>query len=346
MRTSKIIQTVSCHAEGEVGDVITGGVAPPPGDTIWEQRTFIANDETLRNFMLQEPRGGVFRHVNLLVPPKNPKAQMGWIVMEPQDTPPMSGSNSMCVSTVLLDAGIIPMTEPETRMVLEAPGGLIEVVAQCRNGKAERVSIKNHPSFADKLDAVLEVEGIGTLTVDTAYGGDSFVIADSHALGFAITPDEARDIALTGMKITKAANEQLGFNHPTNADWNHFSFTQIAAPVTRDENGVLTAANAVAIRPGKIDRSPCGTGCSARMAVLHAKGQLKVGEAFVGRSIIGSRFDCRIDSEIMLGTRKAIVPIIAGSAWITGTHQHMLDPADPYPTGYRLSDTWPMEGRF
>jgi proline racemase len=346
MRTSKIIHTISCHAAGEVGDVIVGGVLPPPGDTIWEQRTFIANDETLRNFMLQEPRGGVFRHVNLLVPAKNPKAQMGWIVMEPADTPPMSGSNAMCVATVLLDSGLVPMTEPQTVLVLEAPGGLIEVTAQCRNGKAERVAIKNHPSFADRLDATLEVEGLGTLLVDTAYGGDSFVIVDATALGFGLTPDEARDIAVTGVKITKAANEQLGFSHPTNADWDHFSFCQIAAPVTRDEDGVLTSTNAVAIRPGKLDRSPCGTGCSARMAVLHAKGQLKVGDAFIGRSIIGSRFDCRIDSETSVGGRPAIVPIIAGSAWVTGTHQHMLDPSDPWPTGYRLSDTWPAEGHL
>ena len=178
MRTTKTIHVVSCHAEGEVGDVIVGGVAPPPGDTLWEQSRFIAADQSLRNFVLNEPRGGVFRHVNLLVPPKNPSAAMGFIVMEPEDTPPMSGSNSICVATVLLDSGIVPMTEPETRLTLEAPGGLVEVVAECRNGKAERISVTNVPSFADKLDARLEVAGLGTLTVDTAYGGDSFVIVE------------------------------------------------------------------------------------------------------------------------------------------------------------------------
>ena len=192
MRTSKVIHVVSCHAEGEVGDVIVGGVAPPPGETIWEQSRFIARDETLRNFVLNEPRGGVFRHVNLLVPPKDPRAQMGWIIMEPADTPPMSGSNSICVATVLLDTGIIPMQEPETRLTLEAPGGLVEVTAACRDGKAERITVRNVPSFADRLDAKLEVEGVGTLTVDTAYGGDSFVIVDATALGFAIRPDEAQ----------------------------------------------------------------------------------------------------------------------------------------------------------
>ncbi|MBN9346294.1 MAG: proline racemase family protein [Devosia sp.] len=340
MRSSRSIHIVSCHAEGEVGDVIVGGVAPPPGDTLWEQSRFIARDQSLRNFVLNEPRGGVFRHVNLLVPPKNPRAQMGWIIMEPEDTPPMSGSNSICVATVLLDAGILPMTEPETRLTLEAPGGLVEIVAQCRDGKAERITVTNVPSFADKLQVPLEVEGIGTLTVDTAYGGDSFVIVDAPSLGFSVTPDEARELAETGIRITRAANEQLGFAHPTNADWTHFSFCQIAMPVER-RDGLLTAANAVAIQPGKIDRSPTGTGASARMAVMRAKGEMQVGDRYLARSIIGSEFLGRIEADTTLGGRPAIIPSISGRAWISGTRIDMLDPADPWPAGYRLSDTWP-----
>jgi len=340
MRSSKVIHTVSCHAEGEVGDVIVGGVETPPGETIWAQSRFIASDETLRNFMLNEPRGGVFRHVNLLVPAKDPAAQMGWIIMEPADTPPMSGSNSMCVSTVLLETGIVEMHEPLTNLVLEAPGGLIEVEASCRSGKVEKVRIRNLPSFVDKLDATIEVEGLGTLKVDTAFGGDSFAIVDARALGFALTPDEALDIAQTGMRITRAANEQLGFNHPANAEWNHLSFCQMAAPVEVIEE-IKTGRNAVVIRPGKIDRSPCGTGCSARMAVLHARGELAIGEAFQGRSIVDSKFDCMIDEAVSINGKPGIVPTIAGRAWITGTHQHMLDPDDPWPEGYRLSDTWP-----
>jgi len=341
MRASNVIHVVSCHAEGEVGDVIVGGVAPPPGETLWQQRDFIASDQTLRNFMLNEPRGGVFRHVNLLVPAIDPAADTGWIVMEPEDTPPMSGSNSMCVATVLLETGIIPMTEPVTRLVLEPPAGLVEVQAECRDGKVERVTVRNVPSFVDKLDVPLEVEGIGTLTVDTAYGGDSFVIVDAKSLGFEIKPHEAHDLAQTGIRITKAANEQLGFKHPTNAAWDHISFCQIAAPLTK-EDGVASGLNAVAIQPGKLDRSPCGTGCSARMAVLHAKGQLAAGDKFIGRSIIGSRFDCQIADITTSGGQPAIVPTIAGRAWITGTHQVMLDPDDPWPGGYKLSDTWPM----
>jgi trans-L-3-hydroxyproline dehydratase len=341
MRCAKVIHVVSCHAEGEVGDVIVGGVLPPPGDTIWEQSRFIAEDEILRNFILNEPRGGVFRHVNLLVPPKDPRACTGWIIMEPADTPPMSGSNAICVATVLLETGIVPMHEPETKLVLEPPGGTVEVTATCRNGKAERIGVRNVPSFADKLDSLIEVPGVGTVTVDIAYGGDSFVIADAHALGFAITPDEARDIAEIGVRITHAANEQLGFTHPINPGWNHISFCQIAAPLV-EENGELTGANAVAIRPGKVDRSPTGTGCSARMAVLHAKGRMRVGDRYRAHSIIGSTFECHIDAETTLGGRPAIIPMVSGQAWITGTHQHMLDPTDPYPGGYRLSDTWPQ----
>jgi trans-L-3-hydroxyproline dehydratase len=340
MRAATVLHVVSCHAAGEVGDVVVGGVAPPPGETLWQQSRWIAQDGTLRNFLLNEPRGGVFRHVNLLVPPKDPRARMGWIIMEPADTPPMSGSNSICVATVLLETGILPMTEPETIVTLEAPGGLVEAHATCRDGKVERVRIRNLPAFVDRLDAKLEVAGLGTLTVDIAYGGDSFVLVDAPALGFALTADEARDLAETGMRITAAANAQLGFRHPENPDWAHISFCEIAAPVTY-EDGVAVSRNAVAIRPGKIDRSPCGTGCSARLAALHARGVLRVGEGMIGRSIIDSEFRCRIEAEAKIGDRAAIVPSIEGTAWITGTHQHTLDPTDPWPGGYRLSDTWP-----
>jgi len=343
MQSSKLIHVVSCHAEGEVGDVIVGGVPPPPGETLWEQSRFIARDDALRKFLLNEPRGGVFRHVNLLVPPKDPRAQMGFIVMEPEDTPPMSGSNSICVATVLLDGGILPMSEPQTRLTLEAPGGIVEVVADCRAGKAERVTVVNVPSFAERLDARLEVEGLGALTVDIAYGGDSFVIVDAEALGFRISPDEARDLAEAGMKIVAAANAQLGFSHPENAGWDHVSFCQFAGTL-QDRDGALEGSNAVVVRPGKIDRSPTGTGCSARMALLRARGAMQVGDRYRARSIIGSIFECRIVADARVGERPGIIPSISGRAWITGTHQHTLDPGDPWPLGYRLSDTWPKLG--
>ncbi len=345
MRSSKTIHVVSCHAEGEVGDVIVGGVAPPPGKTLWEQRTWIANDQTLRNFMLNEPRGGVFRHVNLLVPPVHPDAQMGWIIMEPEDTPPMSGSNSICVATVLLDSGIIPMTEPVTEMTLEAPGGLVRVRADCRNGKAERITVRNLPSFAGELDVPLEVKGIGQINVDTAYGGDSFVVVDAAALGFELVASEAKTLAELGVAITNAANDQLTFHHPDNPDWTHFSFCLFAGPIVRDGSHLTTSA-AVAVQPGKIDRSPTGTAASARMALLHARGDMQVGETFTARSIINSEFHGRIVEATTVGDTPAIIPEITGRAWITGTHQHMLDPDDPWPEGYRLSDTWPdLKGR-
>ena len=339
MRSTKTIQVISCHAEGEVGDVITGGVAPPPGNTIWEQRTFIEKDETLRNFVLNEPRGGVFKHVNLLVPPKHPDADAAFIIMEPEDTPPMSGSNSICVSTVLLDAGIIPMQEPITNMTLEAPGGLVEVIARCKNGKAETISVQNLPSFADKLNVPLEVEGIGTIIVDTAYGGDSFVVVEADPLGFQLVEDEATDLAKLGMLITKTANEQIGFSHPGEQSWNHISFCAFCGPLSSTPTG-LEGKSAVAVRPGKIDRSPTGTAVSARMALMHAKGLLQIGQTFDAFSIINSKFTGRIVREENVSDKPAIIPEITGRAWITGTHQHFLDPDDPWPEGYRLKDTW------
>ena len=271
MRSSKTIHVISCHAEGEVGDVIVGGVASPPGATLWEQRDFIARDGTLRNFILNEPRGGVFRHVNLLVPPKHPEADAAFIIMEPEDTPPMSGSNAICVATVLLDSGILPMQEPVTELTLEAPGGLVHVRAACRNGKAERITVRNVPSFADRLGAILEVDGLGSLVVDTAFGGDSFVIVGAEKLGFELTADEARNLAETGVRITNAANAQLGFNHPENPNWRHVSFCLFAGALQQTGDG-FRAKSAVAIQPGKVDRSPTGTALSARMAVLYAKG--------------------------------------------------------------------------
>ncbi len=339
MEPGKTVCIVGCHAEGEVGDVIVDGVDVPPGNSLWEQAQWIASDQSLRNFVLNEPRGGVFRHVNLLVPARNPKAQMGFIIMEPEDTPPMSGSNSICVATVLLETGIIPMQEPVSKFVLEAPGGLVQVTAQCRNGKAKRIIVRNVPSFADKLGAALEVEGAGTFEVDTAYGGDTFVIVDAVEAGFEVTPDEAADIVESGLKITKAANEQLGFTHPENPDIKRISFCQFAKPLI-EKAGQKIAKNAVVIRPGKVDRSPTGTGLSARMAVLHATGQMQVGDALLAQSIIGSEFLGRIESETVVGDKVAIRPTISGRAWQTGRYQLTLDSTDPWPSGYRLSDTW------
>jgi len=342
MKSNKLIQIVSCHAEGEVGNVIVEGVTPPPGENLWEQASWIHQDQRLRQYVLNEPRGGVFKHVNLLVPARNPKAIKGFIIMEPEHTPPMSGSNSICVATVLLNTGIVKMKEPVTEFILEAPGGLVPIKAFCENGKAKSIEIQNVASFADKLDVNLEVEGVGTLIVDTAYGGDSFVLVNATELGFEIKTDEAKDISEIGAKITAAANQQLGFTHPKNSDWSHISFCELALPIFEEE-GIKVSRNTVVIDPGKLDRSPCGTGCSARMAVLNAKGEMKKGDRMMGHSIIDSRFDCAIVNEVNIGNKKAIIPSIRGRAWITGTHQLTLDSDDPWPEGYRLTDTWPMK---
>ncbi len=339
-RSSEHVQIVGCHAEGEVGDVIIGGVEAPPGDTIWEQSRFIANDGRLRNFVLNEPRGGVFRHVNLLVPAKDPRAAMGFIIMEPQDTPPMSGSNTICVATVLLDRGIVAMTEPVTKLVLEAPGGLVEVEAECREGKAERITFRNVACFAQRLQVPLHVEGLGTLTVDTAFGGDSFVIVRAGDLGLEVVPDEAPRLAELGRRIVAAANEQLPFRHPTLPEWDHYSFCFVTGAM-ETVDGLPSSRNACVVNPGKIDRSPTGTGCSALMAVMHAKGLLATGDRYLGRSIIESRFYGRIAEVGALGEQAVIYPTISGRAWITEDKTLLLDPADPWPGGYRVADTWP-----
>jgi proline racemase len=340
MNPGSKIEIIGCHAEGEVGDVIVGGVSPPPGDTIWEQSRWIAEDDRLRRFVLNEPRGGVFRHVNLLVPPVNPEADAAFIIMEPCDTPPMSGSNSICVATVVLETGIVPMTEPETEVVLEAPGGLVRAIAKCADGKVKSVRIHNVPSFVHKLDQAIEVEGTGTLSVDTAYGGDSFAIVDAASLGFDLVPAEARQLAELGMKIVNAATAQVGFEHPTMPDWRHISFCLFAGPIA-EKDGDLTTRHAVAIRPGKIDRSPTGTGVSARLAVLHARGRIRNDQRLVARSIVDSIFVGRIESETVVGETSAIIPSIEGRAWTTGRKELWCDPDDPWPEGYRIADTWP-----
>jgi len=342
MRSTKIINIISCHAEGEVGNVIVGGVLNPPGDSILQKSNWIDEDKVLRNFVLNEPRGGVFKHVNLLVSPKNKKASFGFIIMSPEHNAPMSGSNSICVATVLLDSGIIPMKEPETIFFLEAPAGLIKVKAHCNNGKAEKIEIKNVISFADKIDKHIEVQGIGTIKVDTAFGGDSFVLVDAKSIGFEIVPNEARELAEMGTKITSAANEQIKFQHPFQKDWNKITFCQFTLPIKR-KNGILYGKNTVVIDPGKLDRSPCGTGCSARMSILFAKGEMNVKDLFQASSIIDSKFDCKIVKTTNMGKFGTITPIICGRAWITGTHQLFCDPKDPWAEGYRLTDTWPSK---
>ena len=342
MRARRTITVVGCHAGGEVGNVVTGGVLPPAGATVFEQMQTLAREgDGLRRLLLREPRGSVACHANLIVPSTHPDCDAGFIIMEPTEYPPMSGSNAICTATVLLETGMVEMREPETVLRLEAPGGVVEARAACRDGRCESVEITNVASFADRLDAPLEVAGLGTLTVDVAYGGMWYAIADAAALGFAIEPGEARDLSLAGERIRAAAREQLPCVHPENPDIAGVSIVQIAQPW----QGVgAVSRNAVVVAPGRLDRSATGTGLSARMAVLHARGLMGVGDAMTHASAIGSTFDGRIVSETRVGDRAAIVPAIRGSAWITGISQLVVNPTDPFPEGYLLSDTWGVSG--
>ena len=333
---------VGCHAGGEIGNVVTGGVLPPAGGTVFEQMETLRRDEDwLRRLLLREPRGSVACHANLVVPSKRPDCDAGFIIMEPTEYPAMSGSNTICTATVLLETGMVQMREPETVLRLEAPGGVVEVRATCRDGRCESVELTNVPAFADRIEAPVEVEGIGTVVVDVAYGGMWYAIASAQALGFAIEPDEARDMSLTGERIRSAAREQLPCVHPENPGIAGISIVQLAGPW----QGVgRVSRNAVVIAPGRLDRSATGTGLSARMAALHARGLMGVGDAMTHASPIGSTFDGRIVSETEVGGRPAIVPAIRGSAWITGISQLVIDPDDPYPEGYVLADTWGVSG--
>ena len=338
MRARRSITVVGCHAGGEVGNVVVAGVDPPAGATVFEQMEALRADDSLRRFLLREPRGSVATHANLIVPATRDDCDAGYIIMEPTEYPAMSGSNTICVATVLLETGMVELREPETHLRLEAPAGVVEVRARCRNGRVESVELTNVPAFAEHLDAPLEVDGMGTVTVDVAFGGMWYAIADAAALGFAIEPHEARELANVGELVRAAAREQLACVHPENPGIAGVSIVQLAEPW----QGVgRVTRNAVVVAPGRLDRSATGTGLSARMAVLHARGAMRVGDSMTHASAIGSTFDGRIVAETAVGGRAAIVPAIRGSAWITGVSELYVDADDPFPEGYLLSDTWP-----
>jgi proline racemase len=345
MRARRAITVVGCHAGGEVGNVVVQGVPPPAGATVFEQMQSLRADDSLRRFLLREPRGSVATHANLLVPATRADCAWGFIIMEPTEYPAMSGSNTICVATVLLEEGLVEMVEPETVLRLEAPAGPVEVRAACRDGRVESVELTNVPSFVATLGAPLEVDGLGTLTVDVAFGGMWYAIADASALGFEIEPYEAAELSRVGEVIRLAAREQLPCVHPENPAIAGVSIVQIAEPW--QGTGAVTR-NAVVVAPGRLDRSATGTGLSARMAVLHARGAMRVGDTMTHASALGTTFDGRIVATTDVAGTPAIVPAIRGSAWITGTTQLFVDPSDPFPEGYLLSDTWPgddVQGR-
>ncbi len=338
MRWSRMITVVEAHAEGEVGRVITGGVVDVPGKTMLDKmRHLNGTDDRLRRFALFEPRGCAQMSANLLLPPARAGADAGFLVMQADGCHAMSGSNAMCVTTVLLETGMLPMVEPTTRVVLDTPAGPVTAEATCQGGRCARVTLEFVPSFVEHLAQPLEVEGRSTLRVDVAYGGDYFCLVDAGSCGFRVTPDEARDMVALGRQIRRAARRQIPVRHPEIPDLREISFVMFCAGAAGagepPRNGTL-------IHPGRMDRSPCGTGTAARLAVMHAKGELGLGQPIEVRSLIDSSFRAEIVRATTVGDRAAIVPRISGRAWIHGIHQLGLDPSDPYPLGYTLADTW------
>ena len=341
MRFSRMINVVGVHAEGELNEVITGGVLDVPGKSVFEKMEYLQTKaDWLRKFLLNEPRGKVAQCVNLVVPACDPKADAGFVIIESDYYVPMSGTNTICTTTALLETGMLPMTEPVTKLTLEAPGGLVAVTATCRNGKCESVSFDNVPAFVFTLQKPVEVPDVGTVVVDVAYGGMIYCMVDAASLGIQLVNSEARDLVDLGEKIKRAAAVQLPCVHPENPGIHTINQTLFAGPL-RTENGVKTAKNTVIVSPGRHDRSPCGTGTTARLAIMHAKGQIGVNEDFVHESLIGTKFIGRITGEGRMGTTKTVDINITGRGWITAFHQYVLDPSDPFPNGFRVGDQWP-----
>jgi len=354
MRFSRMIQSVEAHAAGEHGRVIVGGVLDVPGQTMFDKMQWLWTEgDGLRRLMLREPRGYPAANVNLVLPSNHPEAQAGYVIMEQVEYPGMSGTNTICTVTALLETGMLPMIEPVTEVVLEAPAGLIRVRAECRDGKVTSVTFRNVPAFAAYLETPVEVPHLGTVVVDVAYGGMFYVIADAEPFGLRLTPDEGRDITRITEMIKAAANEQLPVVHPEQPGFAGITIGQLSGP---PHAAGSSRRNAVTVstgqldweRPstwtGAIDRSPCGTGTCARMAVLHAKGQLAIGEAFVHEGILGTTFTGRLIEATTVGAgaaaQAAVVPELTGTAWITGFASWVLDPSDPFPEGFTVGDIW------
>lgn len=336
MRWSKTVTMVEAHAEGEVGRIVTGGVIDVPGATIGEKLRHLNEvDDSLRRFLVFEPRASAQMSTCLVFPPTRPDADIGFIILQGDKAHAMSGSNSICLTTVLLETGMLPMTEPETIVRIDTASGLVTARATCRNGKCERVTLTMNPSYAHELDATVDVEGFGKVKVDIAYGGIFYALIDPAQLGLEIRPDQAKRLVEAGSAIHRAVNAQLEIAHPEIETMRGISYTMF---VGHNAEGQLKGATIMP--PGRIDRSPCGTGNSARLAVMATRGLAKPGDSFTARSIIDSTFEVTYAHDTTVAGRPAVQPIISGRGWIHGIHQVGVDPADPYPHGYSVSDTW------
>jgi proline racemase len=350
MRIGTMITAIDVHAEGEPGRVITGGVGPIPGDSVFAKMRHLAEHrDWVRQLMLREPRGYPGLCCNLLVPASDPAADLGFVIMEQMEYAPMSGSNTICVVTAVLETGILPMTEPVTELVLEAPAGLVRVRADCRDGKVTRVTFENVPAFAVRLDLPVEVPKLGTVSVDIAWGGMMYVLFDGRQVGLTVSPDEGADCVRIGEMVKAATREQHPTAHPERPELVGPTIAMITAEPTRaDAHGKNTVVistgafdwNKPSTWTGALDRSACGTGTSARMAALHARGLLPLGQDFVHESILGTTFTGRLVRETTVGPYRAVVPTIGGQGWITGIAQYVLDPTDPFPRGFTVGDIW------
>jgi proline racemase len=340
MRLQQVITVIGAHAEGEVGRVITGGVIAPRATSMFERQQMLQRDQDwLRGMLLSDPRGSVNAAVNLVTPPISPEADVGMIVIEADYYPPMSGSNLMCTVTAVLESGMLPMTEPMTSLCVDTPAGLVQVRAECGGGKCRRVFFSNVPSFVLHRQKPVDVPGLGTIKVDVAYGGMIYVIVTADELGFTLAQSEARTLVEAGERIKLAAAEQLPSVHPANPGIHTINQTLFAGPLSI-KHGIKSAKNAVVVSPGRIDRSPCGTGSSARMALMHARGELAVGEPFKHLSILDTVFECKIEGTTTVCDVPAVINNVGGRAWLTGISYYGADPEDPFPHGYRLNDTW------
>ncbi len=354
MHIARMITAVDAHAAGEPGRVITGGVLDVPGATMFEkQRHLERHADWLRKLMLREPRGYPALCCNVILPPTDPRADAGIVIMEQTEYPAMSGSNTICVVTVLLETGMLPAVEPVTELTLETPAGLVGVQATVRDGKVLDVTFENVPAFALHVDAGIEVPELGHVTVDVAWGGMFYVMADAAQFGLELTPANGARLARVGEMLRAAAREQLAVSHPDSPELGSVSISQLHGPAQRAD---ADARNVVVVstgeldwnRPetwtGAIDRSPCGTGTCARMAVLHQRGTLPLGRDYRHEGILGTVFTGRLVRETTVGEYRAVIPSLTGSAWITGIGHYVLDPSDPFPEGFRIGDIWGAVG--
>ena len=350
MNYIKRVKAVDLHACGEPGRVIVEGVPDVPGTSMFEKMRYMeAHLDDVRKRMLREPRGYPASNCNVILPPTRSEADAGFVIMEQVEYPPMSGTNTICVVTALIETRMVQVEEPVTRLSLEAPGGMIAVEAEVSEGKVEKVTFENVPCFAVYLDEEIRVPEIGTLRVDVAYGGMFYVIADASDVGLELTAEHGGDIARVGEMIKIAANEQLPVSHPENPDIDGITISQLSG-FSKDAEGRVKNAVVVSTglfdwkKPstwtGALDRSPCGTGTCAKMAVMHAKGNLALGEEFPHEGPLGTVFTGRLLRETKVGEYRAVVPSLSGTAWITGFAEYVLDEQDPFPEGFTLGDIW------